>query len=368
MGAGAPADQSPVLVSTAEEAHSAQAPGWKAFQERERTQREEAWRQGRKHMPGTPSWVPIIDTCMEAGGSRNDCIAALPSEEAAKLEAWEQRNRRWRSRGLNRGTFGGQPQLRVPGNSFDWNQIARLPREEAIALAYSSEYSQFRPGILSLVFRFWAEEDPAAAHARLLLLANDFDIAGIEVQIIKRWLLTDASAAIAAAAYSDRAATFEMALRDYAHQDPEAALAATQEYANEMGKAEWTSVIEGVAGRNPRLAAQRVASLGEEGAYLIDGFIGHLIIESPIDAIEWLLAYFPENTDHYDSIASFFFIQAPADAFSYLHEMRDGAAKNAFVAGLCQAKSTNEASRANSGLAQPPPGYAGDTCKNHARS
>jgi hypothetical protein len=363
IGNGAPADQEPVLISpTEEEHHSARAPGWEDFHERERAQRQEAWQQGRKHVRGTPSWVPLIDACMEAGESRSNCIDALPEEELAKLEAWESGHSRRRMRPPGSGTFGGQVQLVVPGNSFDWNIIPRLPREEAIALAYSSEYSQYRPGILSLVFLLWAEEDPPAAHQRLLLLANDFEVAGIEVQIIRRWLLSDASGAMFAAANSDQAETFELALRDYAHQDAVAALEVAQEYGNRMGPAEWTGVIAGVASNNPRLAAQRVASFGEDGAYLIDVFIGGLMVESPTEAIDWLLKHFPENTGHYESIASFFFIRDPAGAFSYLENMRDSAAKDALTAGLCQAKSTNEASRAISVLAQPPPGYAGSTC------
>jgi hypothetical protein len=44
---------------------------------------------GEPYLPGTPSWVPLIDDCMAGGGSRGECIEALPPEELAKLEAWE---------------------------------------------------------------------------------------------------------------------------------------------------------------------------------------------------------------------------------------------------------------------------------------
>jgi hypothetical protein len=44
---------------------------------------------GQTHDPAIPSWVPLIDDCMNAGGSRGECIAALPPEELARLEAWE---------------------------------------------------------------------------------------------------------------------------------------------------------------------------------------------------------------------------------------------------------------------------------------
>ena len=44
---------------------------------------------GERYRPETPSWVPLIDNCIIAGGSRNDCIEALPPNELKKLEAWE---------------------------------------------------------------------------------------------------------------------------------------------------------------------------------------------------------------------------------------------------------------------------------------
>ena len=43
-----------------------------------------------EYLPGTPSWVPLIDACMREGGSRGACIDALPPEEKAALEQWEQ--------------------------------------------------------------------------------------------------------------------------------------------------------------------------------------------------------------------------------------------------------------------------------------
>ena len=41
--------------------------------------------------PQSP-WVPYIDACMAAGNPRPECIAALPLEVLAQLEAWEARN------------------------------------------------------------------------------------------------------------------------------------------------------------------------------------------------------------------------------------------------------------------------------------
>ena len=45
--------------------------------------------QGERYHPGTPSYAPLIDDCIVAGGSRTECIEALPPEELKKLEAAE---------------------------------------------------------------------------------------------------------------------------------------------------------------------------------------------------------------------------------------------------------------------------------------
>ena len=243
-----------------------------------------------------------------------------------------------------------QSQVLVSGHSLDWNYIAGLPREEAIALAYSPEYSQYQLGILNLVFQIWAEEDPVAAYDRLLSLSNDFDKTLIETQIIERWMLIDPSSAMAAAANSESRQTFELALRFYAHRDPVAALALAQEYGPRVGAAAWTGIVEGVASTNPQLAAQYVATLGQDGEYLVDAFIAALAIENPATALDWLLEHFPRQTKHYDTVASFFYIRSPVEAFAYLDQMEDGVAKDALAEALYQAKSVNEASRAASGL------------------
>lgn len=41
------------------------------------------------YISGTPPWVPLIDQCMNAGGARNDCIAALPPDMHAAFIADE---------------------------------------------------------------------------------------------------------------------------------------------------------------------------------------------------------------------------------------------------------------------------------------
>lgn len=262
---------------------------------------------------------------------------------------------------LSCSLVNAQPRLVTSASSLNWGAIVALPREDAIALAFSPDYQQFRPGILNLVFRLWASEDPVAAHERLLSLSGDVDTGLIEVQVIEAWLRTDPVAAIAAAADSANAQAFEMALRTYAHHNPVAALEAAQEYAARLEEPAWTGILEAVASSNHELAAQHVASLGPSGAYLIDTFIVPFAREHPGEAMDWLLTFFPQQTSHFEAIASIFYIQSPTDAFRYLGGMQQGDTRNVFTVALCQAKSVNEVSRAASALEQGP--YDATACE-----
>ena len=60
---------------------------------------------GETYLPGTPAWIPKIDDCMREGGSRPDCIDALPAEDREALEQWE-RERARRGLLLEREGFG----------------------------------------------------------------------------------------------------------------------------------------------------------------------------------------------------------------------------------------------------------------------
>lgn len=72
--------------------------------------------EGPSYQPGTPSWVPLIDECMRAGGSRGECIAALPPEELARLEAWEaEQGARRRSQMALRRTLNTPAETRAFG-------------------------------------------------------------------------------------------------------------------------------------------------------------------------------------------------------------------------------------------------------------
>ena len=243
-----------------------------------------------------------------------------------------------------------QPQLRRSADTFDWESVVRLPGEEAIKLANLPVYREYQMGILNLVFRMWALEDPSAAYDRMLVLPEAVDSSLLASSIIEQWLRIDPHNAMAAAANADDAQTFESALRIYAHQDPVNALAITQAYGDSVGKTAWTGVIEGISSSAPELAAEYIASLGTDGEYLIGAFITQLTLKSPATALDWLQANFPRQNKHYDTIASFFYIRNPAEALAYLQRMPDGRAKRAYGRALSRARSVNEESRALSGL------------------
>lgn len=70
-----------------------------------------------EYVSGTPSWVPLIDVCMRRGGSRVDCIDALPPEELAALERWERKSGEKRRERMSR-TRQQDPKLGVEDNEM----------------------------------------------------------------------------------------------------------------------------------------------------------------------------------------------------------------------------------------------------------
>ena len=52
--------------------------------------------QGTQYVPGTPSWVPLIDNCMIAGGTRAECIDRLPEADKERYLEWERAKARGR--------------------------------------------------------------------------------------------------------------------------------------------------------------------------------------------------------------------------------------------------------------------------------
>ncbi len=58
---------------------------------------------GETYLPGTPSWVALIDDCMSYGGTRGECIDALPPEELSKLKAMEGERGAMRRQQMNMG-------------------------------------------------------------------------------------------------------------------------------------------------------------------------------------------------------------------------------------------------------------------------
>jgi hypothetical protein len=316
----------------------------------------------------TPSWLPLIDACMGAGGHRNECIESLPEGELRKLEAWERRRGMERRALLPPAAGADRPRVfsATPSAGMDWNSILSLPPEEAIALAYSVEYRPYAAGILGIVFSQWAKQDPQAAYDRMLELRADFNVPHLENQVLKYWLTRDPEAALSAAAGSGRE-VFGLAIQDYAHLDPEAALMAASQFQDLLGQAGWQGVIRGVASIQPDLAADYVAGLGIDGEPFVDLVVGSLQPEQPEAALNWLLAHYPRITRHYESIATFFFVQDPEAAFLYPDRMADPEARRKFERALCRAREINESSRLGSALPQPAAGYTRGICRKEGR-
>jgi hypothetical protein len=92
----------------------------------------------REYKPGTPPWVPAIDDCMNAGGSRGDCIEALPPDLYKALTDWERRTgeqrRGWAEM---RRQHPVPPPEALPGIYRNPESVPELPFDIAKQLAES---------------------------------------------------------------------------------------------------------------------------------------------------------------------------------------------------------------------------------------
>jgi hypothetical protein len=255
------------------------------------------------------------------------------------------------------------PTLEAPPDQPGWTGVLSMPREDAIALALSPDHVEYRQGILSLVFRRWALEDPATAHARLLELADEADIGLIEIQVIEAWTLRDPVAALEAAETASDPNTLGMALGALARRAPAQALDLARSDSLTLSDADREMLLGAVAGYDPRIAAAEAASLGPAGAELAESFIYDLARLDPIEALDWLQQNHPRPGEFYDAIASIFFVHDPAAAFAYLSTMAPGADRRRFEGMLCRAREINEVTRRESTLPQPPPDYAEGFCE-----
>ncbi len=257
-----------------------------------------------------------------------------------------------------------QPVLQSPARSGleSFSTILSLPRDEAIATALQPEHEEIRPGVLNIVFRKWAIQDPQGAYtAYKSLPALDYDYL-IETQILQNWLRVDLETALELAANSENEETFGLVLRDAAYINPNAALAIARHYESIMDIEDWRSVIEGIASNEPYLAAEQVALMNSEGEYLIESFIYHLARQDIVASIQWLLQNSPDNVQYFESIASIFYIQDANAAFEYVSRIPSGPARDAYEQALLKAQKINEASSYRQGTPYWIPMI--DTCMN----
>ena len=272
---------------------------------------------------------------------------------------------KWLTLAANLGVFAGivfslvllssyqlkaQPSLQVgPGDGGkSMSAIVSLPREEAISMALQPEYEHIRPGILNIVFRMWAMEDPIGAHeAYESLPVLDYDN-HIEAKILEIWSQTDPTTALEIAAASASADTLPLVLRDVAMKNPEALLSVTEALLSvtnavylQIGREEWRAIIQGISSNNPQLAARLVANMGPDNDYLIESFIYALAREDVVASLQWLMDYYPEGIEYLEPIASIFYIQDSEAAFDFISYLPAGTMRESYEQALKQAQKIN---------------------------
>ena len=263
---------------------------------------------------------------------------------------------KWLTLAANLGVFAGilfslvllssyqlnaQPVLQVgPGDGGkSMSAIVSLPRKEAISMALQPEYEHIRPGILNIVFRMWAMEDPIGAfEAYESLPILDYDN-HIEAKILQTWSQTDPTTALEIAATSASADTLPLVLRDVAMKNPEAVLSWTNAFYLQIGREEWRAIIEGLS---PQLAARLVANMRPDDDYLIESAVYALAREDVVASLQWLMDYYPEGIEYLEAIASIFYIQDSEAAFAFISYLPAGTMRESYEQALIQAQEINQ--------------------------
>jgi hypothetical protein len=264
---------------------------------------------------------------------------------------------KWLTLAANLGVFAGivfslvllssyqlkaQPSLQVgPGDGGkSMSAIVSLPRKEAISMALQPEYEHIRPGILNIVFRMWAMEDPIGAHeAYESLPVLDYDN-HIEAIILQFWSQTDPTTALEIAAASASADTLPLVLRHVARKNPEAVLSWIDAFYLQIGREEWRAIIEGIS--SPQLAARLVADMRPDDDYLIESAVYALAREDVVASLQWLMDYYPERIEYLEAIASIFYIQDSEAAFAFISYLPAGTMRESYEKALIQAQEINQ--------------------------
>ena len=234
-----------------------------------------------------------------------------------------------------------QPGILVgPGDGGkSMSAIVSLPRKEAISMALQPEYEHIRPGILNIVFRMWAMEDPIGAfEAYESLPILDYGYL-IEAQILQTWSQTDPTTALEIAATSASADTLPLVLRHVAMKNPEAVLSWIDAFYLQIGREEWRAIIEGLS---PQLAARLVANMRPDDDYLIESAVYALAREDVVASLQWLMDYYPERIEYLEAIASIFYIQDSEAAFDFISYLPAGTMRESYEQALIQAQEINQ--------------------------
>lgn len=176
---------------------------------------------------------------------------------------------------------------------------------------------------INVIYRLWARVEPAAAWESLATQALP---AGFPTDIMQRvvitdWLKQNPDAALQAAWSTGDMETIDLAYRDFAYQDPVAALAAA--HSASLEEETWYGVFENVASRNAWLAAREIEELGAEGRVYVGAFIYQLAIQDVYAAICWLAEYHPRETSHLEALAARLLVSDPSGAEDFINRIED---------------------------------------------
>lgn len=208
--------------------------------------------------------------------------------------------------------------------------------EELLALPQSQNQTQK----LSVLITMWARFEPSDAY--IALQSNTFPptlpISVLESMVISNWLTISPNDAIQAAINSPYPEILDLAFRDYAHQDGDAAVTLARSLKERITMDTWTGIIEGIASSEPLSAANYVLEFGDSGKQLISGFIYLLSVQDPAGAIDWLLEHYPDQTEHYDALTSRFFAIDPQGAWRYVSSLPTSLYKEKLIFSLDRAE------------------------------
>jgi hypothetical protein len=220
----------------------------------------------------------------------------------------------------------------------------RIPQDidfnERLADLLAMPSSNHQTQQVSVLFQIWSRQDPQQAYIALHTydLPDVFPEDIMESSVISNWIKIDPPSAMQAALESNYSETLDLAFRDYAHQNGDAAYAFAKSNPDRLTLDTWQGIIEGIASHNPTKAASYVLDYGQGGEELIDSFIFNMSERDPAGAIDWLLDHYPDESDYFDPLVARFLVFNPDGARRYLSELPESSYKQELLLSLDRAE------------------------------